>query len=109
MLTPYTSAVNAVNKEQLVSTVARISCWVSGLTRQLDGVKWTKSDGSTITSNQDGYTITEGVFLRGSRVTTLIVDGRLNTQDTTYTCLLSSREHGLVDKGRDVSLKVFCE
>ena len=104
------SVVTPVNKEQLISSVATISCNVRGLTRRLDAVKWIKSDDSLIESGNDGYTITEGVFIRGGyQVTTLTVPGPLNNRDTVYRCLLTSREHGLVDKATDVILKVFCK
>ena len=99
----------AVNREQLTGTVATISCIVSGLTRELDEVKWTKSDNTDITSGQDGYTIDVGTFSEHSQTTTLTITAEQNTQDTTYNCVITSNEHNVEHMSTPVNLKVFSE
>ena len=107
--TPYffISAVTAVNKEQLTGTIATISCIVSGLTKKLDGVKWKKSDDTDITSGQGGYTTDDGNFNNGSQTTTLTVGPSVNTKDDTYSCLITSIEHGVTEKSTSVNSAVF--
>ena len=96
-----------MNSEQLTGTVATISCIVSGLTRQLDEVKWTKSDNTDITPVQDGYTIDVGTFSGDSQTTTLTVAAYQNNQDATYNCVFTSNEHAEIDKILSVNSKVF--
>ena len=91
----------------MTGTVATISCFVAGLTRQLDEVRWTKSDNTDITSGQDGYTIGVGTFSGDSQTITLTVAADQNTQDTTYNCVITSNEHGETDKSTSVNLHVF--
>ena len=97
----------AVNQEQQEATEAKISCTVSGLTKALDDVKWTKSDDTPITSGVDGFVIADGTLSGNSQTTILTVPGSANTLDTTYKCLISSTEHGKTDDSTTVSLKVF--
>ena len=101
------SEVQAVNKEQLKDTVATISCIVTGLTKVLDDVKWTKSDDSTITSGTDGFTIDIGSYSGGTQTTILTVPIAETDQDKTYKCLVTSSDHGETDKSTTVSMKVF--
>ena len=96
-----------MNKEQLTGTIATISCIVSGLTKKLDGVKWTKSDDTDITSGQGGYTTDDGNFNNGSQTTTLTVGPSVNTKDDTYSCLITSIEHGVTEKSTSVNSAVF--
>ena len=101
--------VEAVDKEQLTGTVATLSCTVTGLTQKLDGVKWTKSDNTEITSGADNFIIDtgDGSFNVDTRTTTLTVPAIQNNIDTTYNCLITSSEHGETDKKTVVNLKVF--
>ena len=87
--------MTAVNKVQLTGTAATISCIVSGLTRELEKVVWTKSDNTAITSGQDGYTIDEGTYdyEEHSQTTTLSVSADQNNQDAIYNCNIASHEH----------------
>ena len=103
------SAVTAVDKSPIVGTEVTISCIVNGITRQLDTVTWTKSDGSLITSGQDGLTVDPGIFSGSSQTTTLTVAGPQNNQDTTYNCVVTSNELGITDKSTAVNLEVFSE
>ena len=91
----------------MLGTAATISCIAGGLTRQLDDVKWTKSDNTDITSGLDGYTIDVGTFSGDSQTTTLTVPAIENAQDTTYSCVITSNEHGVTDKITSAILNVF--
>ena len=99
--------VNPVHREQLTGTETEISCIVSELTRDLEEVKWTKSDNTDITSGQDGYTIDVGTLSGDSQTTTLTVAADQNTEDTTYSCVITSNEHAVKNKSTTVNLKVF--
>ena len=94
-------------QEQQVGTEAELSCTVTGLTTELDEVKWLKSDGTPITSETDGYTINTGSYIEGTQTTLLTVSAGENVRDTTYKCSVSSTEHGVVSKSTAVHLKVF--
>ena len=98
-----------MHREQLKDTDATISCIVAGLTKQLEEVKWTKSDNTDITSGQDGYTIDVGTFSGDSQTTTLTVAAYQNTHDTTYNCVITSNKHNVEDMSTPVNLKVFSE
>ena len=97
----------AIDKEQLSGTQAKISCTVNGLWKKLDAIQWTKSDHSTVTSGKDGLTIEDGSFSGTSQTTVLTIADELNNKDTTFTCLITSNEHGVSDKSAAVNLKVF--
>ena len=99
--------ITVEEKEQLTGTEAEISCIVEGLTEQLQAVKWMTSDGSTITSGQEGLTLDTGSFSGSSQTTVLTVSGPQNNQDTTYYCVVTSNELALIDKRTTVNLKVF--
>ena len=89
---------------------AVISCKVTGLTKPLDNVKWTKSDNSEITSGgEDGFTIDTGStsFSGNTQTTTLSVPDSQTDRDRTYNCLITSDEYDAVDKSTTVHLKVF--
>ena len=103
----YFPATTAVHKEQLSGTDARISCKITGLTRQLDDVKWTKSDNSAIMSGQDGYIVDKGDFSDGSQTTTLTVPAAQNEADSTYRCLITAAEWVVKDRSTVVMLNVF--
>ena len=101
--------ITVVNREQLAGTDATISCIVSRLPRELDEVKWTKSDNTDITSGQDGYIIDVGTFSGDSQTTTLTVIADQNTQDRTYNCVITSGEHDAKDESTAVTIKFFSE
>ena len=101
------SGVTAVNQEQLEGTEAKVSCIVNGLTKALDKVTWTRSDNSEIESGMNSFVIDAGTLDSNSQTTILTVPAAANTQDTTFNCLISSREHGKTDDNTSVSLKVF--
>jgi hypothetical protein len=101
------SGVTAVNKEQLTGTVATISCTVAGLTKALDEVKWTDKNNSPISSGSGGYTIADGSLTGNTQTTTLTVDQNQNNVDTTYNCLITSKEHAVTDKSTVVILNVY--
>ena len=103
----FISVITAVQKEQILGTVATISCTITGLRKKLDEVKWTKSDDSQIISGQSGFTIADGGFTGDSQITTLTVDADQNNIDTSYNCLITSNEHAETEKSTAVILKVF--
>ena len=96
-----------MNKEQLEGTEAKVSCIVNGLTKALDKVTWTRSDNSEIESGGGGFVIDKGSLEANSQTTILTVPAAANTQDTTFNCLISSREHGKTDDSTSASLKVL--
>ena len=101
------SVVTVEEKEQLSGTEARVFCKVRGLTKALGAVTWTKSDGSLITSGQEGLTVDTGIFSGSSQTTTLTVAGPQNNQDTTYNCVVTSNELGFKEETTAVNLHVF--
>ena len=105
------SAVTAGNREQLQGSQAVISCKVTGLTKVLDGVKWTKSDNSKITYSVNSFVVDtgRGSFSGDTQTTTLTVPASQTDVDKTYNCLITSNQHGHTDNSTTVNLKVFCE
>ena len=103
--------VTAVSQQQLKGTEAKISCIVNRPKTELDGVKWSTSDNSTIISGNNGFIIDQDGTLSGnSQTTVLTVPAAANTEDTTYNCLITTNEYGKVLEERSsVSLKVFSE
>ena len=96
-----------MNQEQLKGTEAKISCTVNGLTKALDEVKWTDSDGTLITSGSNNFVIEEGDLIGNTQTTVLTISAAENSLDTTFNCLITSNEHGKTDDKTTVSLKVF--
>ena len=87
-----------------------IECEVSGLTAQLQGVKWEKSDGTDVTSGKTGFSSQVKVFDDGSQVTTLTVASAHNTVDATYKCLVTpSTQDDTSEVSTNVKLNVFCK
>ena len=102
------SDVTAENREQMQGSQAVISCKVTGLTKVLDEVKWTKSDNSEITSDDfDGFVTDTGSFSGDTQITTLTVPASQTDVDKTYNCVITSDEHGVTEKITAVNLKVF--
>ena len=102
----------AGHKEVQKHTEAVISCTVTGLTKQLDRVKWTTGDYEEIaTDDGDGYIIDTGSdgFSGDTQITTLTVPLSETDEDKAYICLITSDEHGETDKSKYVNLKVFCK
>ena len=100
------SEVNAVNKEQLTGTIARISCTVMGLTEELGLTKWTTSEDVDVTS-LEGYTVVPGSLEVDTQTTTLTVPADKNNNDATYWCVITSTEHGVTEQKTEVTSKVF--
>ena len=101
--------VTAVNKEVLSgSDAVEISCEVSGLTKQLQTVKWKKSNGDDVTTGQTGYTSKEGTFDGGSQTTTLTIASAQNSADSTYNCLITpAAPDDATEVSTPVKLNVF--
>ncbi|KAL5251009.1 hypothetical protein ACHWQZ_G016668 [Mnemiopsis leidyi] len=104
--------VTAGNKEVLSGTdQVVISCQVTGITVQLETVKWTNSDGTDVTdaSISSSYTVVDGTFQNGnSQTTTLTVSSAQTTADKTYTCLVTpaSPDDATIVK-KSVALNVY--
>ena len=99
--------ITPIHKEQLAGTAATLSCKVSGLTKQLDEVKWTSSTGTPIAPGEDGYRVDVGTFSGESQTSTLIIRGDVNVADSSYNCLVTSREWGVEDKPTKVISEVY--
>ena len=108
IITLFLAAV-AGNKEVVVGEEATIACVVSGLTAQLDGVKWENVGGEDVTSitAKDNYVVTAGVLDGDSQTTTLKVLGASTQIDATYSCVISSDEWTKTDDKTAVALNVF--
>ena len=104
----FSSEIQAVSKEVETSTEATISCVVSGITRQLDTVVWTK-DGTDVTTltEDNSYVVSAGTYGSNSQTTTLTVKAAVNTADSTFTCVITSNEWLVTDRQTSVSLNVF--
>ena len=99
-----------INKEVETSTEATISCVVTGITRQLDAVVWTKGGTDVTTLTEDNsYVVSAGTYGSNSQTTTLTVKAAVNTADSTYTCVITSNEHQVTNKATTVTLNVFCK
>ena len=113
--TNHTSGVEAKHSEVKDNTATTISCVVTGLTKQLDGVKWKMPDsGDVIVHDADNYTIDDGSdkFADGTQTTTLTIPGKLNTKDSVYMCEIQSDEHGKTTESPEsiaVNSKIFSE
>ena len=103
--------VTARNKEVLSGTDAvEISCEVTGLTAQLQTVKWKKSDGTDVTTGVAGYTSEPGTFGGGSQITTLTVASAQNSADSTYSCVITpAPPDDATEISTPVKLNVFSE
>ena len=103
------SDVRAVNKEVEAETDAIISCVVTGITKELDEVIWTK-DGTDVTSfSGSNYIVSPGTYDSNSQTTTLTVKAAANTADSTYTCVITSDEWDLTTNEKAVALDIFSE
>jgi hypothetical protein len=109
------SGVAAKNSEVLKDTEAKISCVVTGLTKQLDKVTWKKpTSGDVINNGDDGYKIEVGTYQKddNSQTTILTVPADKNTADAVYTCVIQCDEHGKTlgnEESKDVQSNVFSE
>ena len=99
--------VQAVNKEVEVNTMATISCDISGITKQLDSVVWTKDGTDVKTLSADNYVVSPGTYDSNSQTTTLTVKAAANTADSTYTCAITSNEWLVTNQLTNVLLDVF--
>lgn len=102
------SDVQPTNKEIEVGTDATLSCIITGITKQLDAVKWTK-DGTDVTtlSGDNSYVVTRGTYSSNTQITTLAVKAAVNTADVIYTCVVTSDEHQETEKETPVVLNVY--
>ena len=100
------SVVEAKNSEVLVNTQTTISCVISGLTKEVDGVEWEKpNSGGVIYHGTDGYQIDKGTFdtETNSQTTVLTIPADKNTADSVYTCVIRSVEDKIMAKETVIS------
>ena len=101
-----------MNKEVEAETDATISCVVTGITKELDAVLWTKAGTDVTTLSSDNYVVSSGTYDSNSQTTTLTVKAAANTADSTYTCVITSNEWLVSNRQTDVILntfgKIFC-
>jgi hypothetical protein len=103
------SGIEPIHKEVLVATDATISCVISGITRKLDDVAWTKDGTDVSTLSGNNYVVSEGIYGSNSQTTTLTVRASANAADSKYTCLITTNEHQESEKPTSVILNVFCK
>ena len=102
------SGVQPTNKEVESGTDITVSCVVTGITQQLNAVKWTKAGTDVTTLTEDNsYVVSAGTYGSNSQTTTLTVKAAANTADSIYTCVITSNEWLETDKGTPVALNVF--
>ena len=95
------TGVEAVNNEVLIGTDAVISCKVTGISAAIT-VKWKTSLNEDVTSITDTFDDVEF-----SQTTTLTVKAAENTEDSTFSCQITSTEWNKVDDSTAVNLNVF--
>ena len=105
----FSTDVQPINKEVERGTDSTISCLVTGITKQLDGVVWTKDGTDVTTLSGSNYIVSPGTYGSNSQTTTLTVKAAANTADSTYTCAIDSDEWLQTNKETTVNLEVFCE
>ena len=96
-----------MSKEVESESDATISCVITGITQELDGVEW-KKDGTDVTTlSGSNYVVSPGTYDSNSQTTTLTVKAAANTADSTYTCVITSDEWELTNSENTVALDVF--
>ena len=99
--------MQATNKEVETGTDATVSCIITGIGQQLNGVVW-KKDGTDVTTLPgSNYVVSPGTYDSNSQTTTLTVKAAANTADSTYTCVITSYEWLQTNKETTVNLEVF--
>ena len=69
---------------------------------------WINSDVTDLTTlSGDNYVVDAGSYDSNSQTTTLTVKAAVNTEDTVYTCVITSNEWLLANQGTNVALNVF--
>ena len=103
------SEIQPTNQEVKRDTDAVISCVVTGITKQLDNVVWTKDGTDVTTVPGSNYVVSPGSYGSNSQTTTLTVKAAANTADSTYTCVITSDEWEKTNQETNVALEVFCK
>ena len=104
---PY-SDIAPTNMEVEAEQDMTVSCVITGITRKLDSVSWTKSGTDVTTLTEDNsYVVSAGTYGSNTQTTTLTVKAAVNTADSTYTCLVTSNEWLVEDRATTVLLNVF--
>ena len=103
----FSQGVESISKEIETATDATISCIISGISKKLDAVTWTKDGTDVTTLSADNYVVSPGTYGSNSQTTTLTVKAAANTADSTYTCFITSDEHQETNKPTIVNLNVY--
>ena len=98
-----------INKEGETGTEIVVSCVITGITKELDAVVWTKDGTDVTTVPGSNYIVSPGTYDSNSQTTTLTVKAAANTADSTYTCVITSDEWLQTNKETTVNLEVFCK
>ena len=102
--------IQPTSKEVESGTDATLTCSVTGVTKELDAVVWTK-DGTDVTklTEDNSYVVSVGTYGSNSQTTVLTVKAAVNTADSTYTCVITSNEWLVTNQETSVILNVFGE
>ena len=98
-----------MSKEVESGTDATISCVIDGITQQLDSVVWRKGGTNVNTLSETDYVVSAGNYGSNSQTTTLTVKAAANTDDSTYTCVVTSNEWDITNRESIVTLNTFCK
>ena len=90
-------------------TESVISCIITGITKQLDDVVWKKNGNPVSTISAEDFVEVEGVYANNAQTTKLTVKSAEVTDDTVYTCVITSNEWLTTDKETAVPLNVYGE
>jgi hypothetical protein len=107
MFTNCLSGVLPNNKEVETGTDVTISCVITGITKKLDTVVWTKEGIAVTTLSLSNYVVSEGIYGSNSQTTKLTVKAAANTADSIYTCTIKSDEWNVEAKQTTVILNSY--
>ena len=96
-----------INKEVHAGVDATIACVITGITKQLDSLVWRKDGTDVNTLSPLNYLVSPGSYDSNSQTTTLTVKDVVNTEDSIYTCVITSNEWLVTDKKSYVDLNVY--
>ena len=96
-----------INKEVHAGVDATIACVITGITKQLDSLVWRKDGTDVKTLSPLNYLVSPGSYDSNSQTTTLTVKDVVNTEDSIYTCVITSNEWLVTDKKSYVDLNVY--
>ena len=90
-MTSFISEVEAVSKEVKKSSQTTISCVITGLSDATATVSWRTKTGDAVTG--ENFTPAAGTLSGGTQTSTLLVKGPQVSEDTEYTCTVTSGKY----------------